>query len=81
MLWFLVELVARIGGSSGGGGGSDVVTRGVVVLYASGDMAEEVGRDEEDVYNPASSVQAYERKLICQANREGDMVGEWEAEK
>lgn len=53
----------------------------MVVLHPSGDVAKEVGRDEEGVDDAAAAIEAYEGELIRQADGEGNVVCEGEAEE
>ena len=51
------------------------------VVNSTGDVAEEVRRDEEDVEDPASSIQADESELVSQANALRHVICQGEPEE
>ena len=53
----------------------------MMVLYSSGDVVEEVGGYDEGVEDAAAAVETDEGELVGEADGEGDMVAEREAEE
>lgn len=45
-----------------------------MVFHSSGDVAEEIGRNEKRIEDSTATIQSNESELVGEANRKGDMI-------